>query len=87
MDQVIISFYYLTKLERGVVKPFLQEELLQRDLKITANKASPLGPELKDIELEKVYLEFSRGNNILLKLNSNFAKYLASDNSAIFMTK
>tara|TARA_B100000378_G_C18014282_1_gene401867 strand:- start:260 stop:874 length:615 start_codon:yes stop_codon:yes gene_type:complete len=69
----------------GVVKPFLQGRTASGEtFKITANKASPLGPELKDIELEKVYLEFSRGNNILLKLNSNFAKYLASDNSAIF---
>ena len=69
----------------GVVKPFLQGRTTSGEIfKITANKASPLGPELKDIELEKVHLEFVRGNNILFKLNSNFAKFLASDNSAIF---
>ena len=54
------------------MKPFLQGRTASGEtFKITANKASPLGPELKDIELEKVYLEFSRGNNILLKLNSS----------------
>ena len=67
----------------GVIKPLLTGNTSDGGyFKITANRASPLGPELKDIELEKVNLEFFDDNKLSLKLTSNFAKYLASSNSA-----
>ena len=43
----------------GVIKPLLTGNTSDGSFyKLTANRASPLGPELKDIELEKVNLEF-----------------------------
>tara|TARA_B100001996_G_C18665351_1_gene594672 strand:- start:1627 stop:2256 length:630 start_codon:yes stop_codon:yes gene_type:complete len=68
----------------GVIKPLLTGNTSDGGyFKITANRASPLGPELKDIELENVKLEFYGDNKLSLRLTSNFAKYLASSNSAI----
>ena len=68
----------------GVIKPLLTGNTSDGSFyKLTANRASPLGPELKDIELEKVNLEFYNNNILTLNLLSNFAKYLASTNSAI----
>tara|TARA_B100000427_G_scaffold326739_1_gene335968 strand:+ start:1148 stop:1777 length:630 start_codon:yes stop_codon:yes gene_type:complete len=67
----------------GVIKPLLTGNTSDGGyFRITANRASPLGPELRDIELEKVKLEFFDDKNLSLKLTSNFAKYLASSNSA-----
>jgi len=67
----------------GVIKPLLTGNTSDGGyFRITANRASPLGPELKDVELEKVKLEFFDDNKLSLKLTSNFAKYLASSNSA-----
>ena len=68
----------------GVIKPLLTGNTSDGSFyKLTANRASPLGPELKDIELEKVDLEFYDKDTLTLNLSSNFAKYLASTNSAI----
>ena len=68
----------------GVIKPLLTGNTSDGSFyKLTANRASPLGPELKDIELEKVNLEFYDKDKLTLNLLSNFAKYLASTNSAI----
>jgi len=67
----------------GVIKPLLTGNTSDGGyFRITANRASPLGPELKDVELEKVDLEFFDDNKLSLKLTSNFAKYLAFSNSA-----
>ena len=68
----------------GVIMPLLSGNTSDGGFyKLTANRASPLGPELKDIELEKVNLEFFDNNYQILNLKSNFAKYLVSTNSAI----
>ena len=68
----------------GVIMPMLSGNTSDGGFyKLTANRASPLGPELKDIELEKVNLEFFDNNHQILNLKSNFAKYLVSTNSAI----
>ncbi len=68
----------------GVIMPLLSGSTSDGGFyKLTANRASPLGPELKDIELEKVNLEFFDNNDQILNLKSNFAKYLVSTNSAI----
>ena len=68
----------------GVIKPLLTGNTSDGSFyKLTANRASPLGPELKDIELEKVNLEFYDKDVLTINLLSNFAKYLASTNSAI----
>ena len=68
----------------GVIKPLLTGNTSDGSFyKLTANRASPLGPELKDIELEKVNLEFYDKDLLTINLLSNFAKYLASTNSAI----
>ena len=68
----------------GVIKPLLTGNTSDGSFyKLTANRASPLGPELKDIELEKVNLEFYDKDKLTINLLSNFAKYLASTNSAI----
>ena len=43
----------------GVIKPLLTGNTSDGSFyRLTANRASPLGPELKDIELERVNLEF-----------------------------
>ena len=61
----------------GVIMPLLSGNTSDGGFyKLTANRASPLGPELKDIELEKVNLEFFDSNYQILNLKSNFAKYL-----------
>ena len=68
----------------GVIKPLLTGNTSDGSFyKLTANRASPLGPELRDIELEKVNLEFYDKDKLTLNLLSNYAKYLASTNSAI----
>jgi len=68
----------------GVIKPLLTGNTSDGSFyKLIANRASPLGPELKDIELEKVNLEFYDKDKLTINLLSNFAKYLASTNSAI----
>ena len=68
----------------GVIKPLLTGNTSDGSFyKLTANRASPLGPELKDIELEKVNLEFYDKDILTINLLSNYAKYLASTNSAI----
>ena len=68
----------------GVIKPLLTGNTSDGSFyKLTANRASPLGPELKDIELEKVNLEFYDKDVLTINLLSNYAKYLASTNSAI----
>jgi len=68
----------------GVIKPLLTGNTSDGSFyKLTANRASPLGPELRDVELEKVNLEFYDEDILTLNLLSNFAKYLASTNSAI----
>ena len=68
----------------GVIRPLLTGNTSDGSFyKLTANRASPLGPELKDIESEKVNLEFYDKDKLTLNLLSNFAKYLASTNSAI----
>ncbi len=79
------SFTKLTiESDSGVIKPLLTGNTSDGGFyKLTANRASPLGPELKDIELETVDLEFYDDQLILLKLKSKFAKYIASDNTAL----
>lgn len=79
------SFTKLTiESDSGVIKPLLTGNTSDGgSYKLTANRASPLGPELKDIELETVDLEFYDNQLLLLKLKSNFAKYIASDNTAL----
>ena len=68
----------------GVIKPLLTGNTSDGSFyRLTANRASPLGPELKDIELERVNLEFYDQDSLTLNLSSEFAKYLASTNSAI----
>jgi len=68
----------------GVIKPLLTGNTSDGSFyRLTANRASPLGPELKDIELETVNLEFYDQDSLTLNLSSEFAKYLASTNSAI----
>jgi len=71
--------------DSGVIKPLLTGNTSDGGFyRLIADRASPLGPELKDIELEEVDLEFYDNKLLILKLNSNFAKYLALDNSALF---
>ena len=67
----------------GVIKPLLTGNTSDGSFyRLTANRASPLGPELKDIELERVNLEFY-DQDLNIKFVNLTVKYLASTNSAI----
>ena len=56
----------------GVIKPLLTGNTSDGSFyKLTANRASPLGPELKDIELEKVNLEFYDKDVLTINLLSD----------------
>ena len=64
------SFTKLTiESDSGVIKPLLTGNTSDGGFyKLIADRASPLGPELKDIELETVDLEFYDDQLLLLKL-------------------
>ena len=69
----------------GVLKPsMIGETSSGQPFVLNALKASPLGPGLKDIELENVSITLGKEGVQTISVDSRNAKYFARDNIAIF---
>ena len=69
----------------GVLKPsMIGETSSGQPFVLNALKASPLGPGLKDIQLENVSITLGREGVQTISVDSRNAKYFARDNIAIF---
>jgi len=69
----------------GVLKPsMIGETSSGQPFILNALRASPLGPDLKDIELENVSITLGDEGVQTISVNSRNAKYLAKNNIAIF---
>ena len=73
------------KSNEGVLKPsMIGETSSGQPFVLNALKASPLGPGLKDIELENVSITLGKEGVQTISVDSRNAKYFARDNIAIF---
>ena len=73
------------KSNEGVLKPsMIGETSSGQPFVLNALKASPLGPGLKDIQLENVSITLGREGVQTISVDSRNAKYFARDNIAIF---
>ena len=73
------------KSNEGVLKPsMIGETSSGQPFVLNALKASPLGPGLKDIELENVSITLGKEGIQTISVDSRNAKYFARDNIAIF---
>ena len=69
----------------GVLKPsMIGETSSGQPFVLNALRASPLGPDLKDIELENVSITLGNEGVQTISVNSRNAKYFAKNNIAIF---
>ena len=69
----------------GVLKPSMVGETSSgQPFVLNALKASPLGPDLRDIELENVSITLGKEGIQTISVNSRNAKYFAKNNIAIF---
>ncbi len=69
----------------GVLKPsMIGETSSGQPFVLNALKASPLGPGLKDIQLENVSITLGKEGVQTISVDSRNAKYFAKDNIAIF---
>ena len=69
----------------GVLKPsMIGETSSGQPFVLNALRASPLGPDLKDIELENVSITLGDEGVQTISVNSRNAKYFAENNIAIF---
>lgn len=69
----------------GVLKPsMIGETSSGQPFVLNALKASPLGPGLKDIQLENVSITLGKEGVQTISVDSRNAKYFARDNIAIF---
>ncbi|MEC7365864.1 MAG: LPS export ABC transporter periplasmic protein LptC [Pseudomonadota bacterium] len=69
----------------GVLKPsMIGETSSGQPFVLNALKASPLGPDLRDIELENVSITLGKEGVQTISVNSRNAKYFAKNNIAIF---
>ena len=69
----------------GVLKPsMIGETSSGQPFVLNALRASPLGPDLKDIELENVSITLGNEEVQTISVNSRNAKYFAKNNIAIF---
>ena len=69
----------------GVLKPSMVGETSSgQPFVLNALKASPLGPDLRDIELENVSITLGKEGVQTISVNSRNAKYFAKNNIAIF---
>ena len=69
----------------GVLKPsMIGETSSGQPFVLNALKASPLGPDLRDIELENVSITLGKEEVQTISVNSRNAKYFAKNNIAIF---
>ena len=69
----------------GVLKPsMIGETSSGQPFVLNALRASPLGPDLKDIELENVSIILGNEGIQTISVNSRNAKYFAKNNIAIF---
>tara|TARA_Y100000768_G_scaffold152673_1_gene114108 strand:- start:1752 stop:2360 length:609 start_codon:yes stop_codon:yes gene_type:complete len=69
----------------GVLKPsMIGETSSGQPFVLNALKASPLGPDLNDIELENVSITLGKEGVQTISVNSRNAKYFAKNNIAIF---
>ena len=69
----------------GVLKPSMVGETSPgQPFVLNALKASPLGPDLRDIELENVSITLGKEGVQTISVNSRNAKYFAKNNIAIF---
>ena len=69
----------------GVLKPsMIGETSSGQPFILNALRASPLGPDLKDIELENVSIILGNEGVQTISVNSRNAKYFAKNNIAIF---
>tara|TARA_B000000557_G_scaffold205549_1_gene171120 strand:- start:362 stop:970 length:609 start_codon:yes stop_codon:yes gene_type:complete len=69
----------------GVLKPsMIGETSSGQPFVLNALKASPLGPDLRDIELENVSITLGKEGIQTISVNSRNAKYFAKNNIAIF---
>ena len=73
------------KSNEGVLKPsMIGETSSGQPFVLNALKASPLGPGLKDIQLENVSITLGKEGVQTISVDSRNAKYFAKDNIAIF---
>ena len=73
------------KSNEGVLKPsMIGETSSGQPFVLNALKASPLGPGLKDIQLENVSITLGKEGVQTISVDSRNAKYFARDNIAIF---
>ena len=73
------------KSNEGVLKPsMIGETSSGQPFVLNALKASPLGPGLKDIQLENVSIILGKEGVQTISVDSRNAKYFAKDNIAIF---
>ena len=69
----------------GVLKPsMIGETSSGQPFVLNALRASPLGPDLRDIELENVSITLGKEGIQTISVNSRNAKYFAKNNIAIF---
>ena len=69
----------------GVLKPsMIGETSSGQPFILNALRASPLGPDLKDVELENVSIILGNEGVQTISVNSRNAKYFAKNNIAIF---
>lgn len=69
----------------GVLKPsMIGETSSGQPFVLNALRASPLGPDLRDIELENVSITLGKEGVQTISVNSRNAKYFAKNNIAIF---
>lgn len=69
----------------GVLKPsMIGETSSGQPFILNALRASPLGPDLRDIELENVSITLGKEGVQTISVNSRNAKYFAKNNIAIF---
>lgn len=73
------------KSNEGVLKPsMIGETSSGQPFVLNALKASPLGPGLKDIQLENVSITLGKEGVQTISVDSRNAKYFAKDNIAVF---
>ncbi len=80
-----LNFILSDQSNDGVLKPsMIGETSSGQPFVLNALRASPLGPDLRDIELENVSITLGKEGVQTISVNSRNAKYFAKNNIAIF---
>ena len=84
-DDKNLNIILLDQSNDGVLKPsMIGETSSGQPFVLNALRASPLGPDLKDIELENVSIILGNEGVQTISVNSRNAKYFSKNNIAIF---